>query len=88
MVLVQSTEDEVVVPAESCHFGFHPIGFPQEIEDLFDSQWYSDDVLGLKTLAESGRLHLKFAHCPHTELQANKYNFIENTLPYLSYTPA
>lgn len=85
MVLVQSTQDEVVVPVSSCHFGFHPIGFPQEIENLFDSQWYNDDALGLKTLAESGRLHLKLAHCPHSELQSDEYNFVENTLPYLTY---
>ena len=87
MVLVQSTQDEVVVPASSCHFGFHPIGFPQETEDLFDSEWYQSDVLGLKTLAESGRLHLKFAHCAHSALESNRYNFVENTLPYLSYVP-
>lgn len=85
MVLVQSTEDEVIVPAVSCHFGFHPQGFPGEIEDLYSSEWYQSDKLGLKTLADSGRLHLKFAHCPHTELESDTYNFVENTLPYLIF---
>lgn len=88
MVLVQSTQEEVVVPAASCHFGFYPIGSTQGIENLFNSQWYQSDLLGLKTLAESGRLHLKFAHCAHTELESNRYNFVENTLPYLSYVPS
>lgn len=85
MVLVKSTKDEVVVPASSCHFGFHPIGFPNEIENLFDSPWYQNDALGLKTLAESDRLHLKLAHCAHSALQEDEYNFIENTLPYLIF---
>lgn len=85
MVLVQSTEDEVIVPRESCHFGFYDIGSLTKISYLNTSFLYPDDQLGLKTLAESGRLHLKFAHCAHTELQSDEYNFIENTLPYLTY---
>jgi palmitoyl-protein thioesterase len=85
MVLVQSTEDEVVVPRASCHFGFYDIGSLTHITSLYDSPLYQDDLLGLKTLDESGRLHLLFAHCSHSELQSDEYNFINNTLPYLTY---
>jgi len=85
MILVQSTKEEVVDPAISSHFGFYPIGSVDSLENLFDSQWYKEDKLGLKTLAESGRLHLKWAHCLHTDYQEDEYNFVENTLPYLSY---
>jgi palmitoyl-protein thioesterase len=85
MVLVQSTIEDVVDPASSCHFGFYPPGSTDYIESLFDSEWYQSDKLGIKTLAESGRLHLKFAHCNHTDFQEDLYNFVENTLPYLKY---
>ncbi|HLW72996.1 MAG TPA: hypothetical protein VKR54_03025 [Candidatus Babeliales bacterium] len=85
MVLVQSTKDDVIYPQASCHFGFYTIGSLKDITSLYDSPLYQKDLLGLKTLAETGRLHLKFAHCAHTELQSDEYNFIENTLPYLSY---
>jgi palmitoyl-protein thioesterase len=85
MVLVQSTREDVVDPAASCHFGFYQPGNLNTIQPVFDSEWYHADKLGLKTLAESGRLHLKFAHCAHSEFQADEYNFIHNTLPYLTY---
>lgn len=85
MVLVQSTREDVVDPAASCHFGFYPQGSMDYIQPLSDSEWYQSDKLGLKTLAESGRLHLKFAHCYHGDFQKDKQNFVENTLPYLRY---
>src|SRR5260221_1949836 len=85
MVLVQSTKEDVVEPAVSCHFGFYAPGSTDIIESIIDSEWYQSDALGLKTLADNDRLHLKFAHCLHTELQEDTYNFIENTLPYLKY---
>jgi palmitoyl-protein thioesterase len=85
MVLVQSTEDEIVVPQISCHFGFYDVGSLTQITSLENSQLYQDDLLGLKALNESGRLHLLFAHCSHADLQSDEYNFINNTLPYLTY---
>ena len=83
MVIVQSTQEDVVDPAVSSHFGFYHIGSSEKICSLFDSEWYQEDKLGLKTLADSGRLHLEFAECSHTNFQADEYNFIANTLPYL-----
>ena len=85
MVLVQSTKEEVVDPVVSSHFGFYSIGSIDTLESLFESAWYQEDKLGLKTLSESGRLHLHFAHCAHSDYQEDVQNFIENTLPYLSY---
>lgn len=85
MVLVQSTLEDIVDPAESSHFGFYSTGTIDTIQSLSDSEWYQSDALGIKTLAESGRLHLKFAHCIHSDFQEDEYNFVENTLPYLSY---
>ena len=85
MVLVQSTKENVVDPAASSHFGFYAIGSLNKIKPLIDSEWYHTDRLGIKTLANTGRLHLKFAHCTHSDFQEDEYNFIHNTLPYLRY---
>ncbi len=86
MILVQSTEDNDIKPIESCHFGFYKKGQDTEIEHLHESQNFNEDRLGLKTLAESGRLHFKIAHCTHTDYQKNEENFVENTLPFLKMT--
>jgi palmitoyl-protein thioesterase len=85
MVLVQSTCEDIIDPAASCHFGFYVPGSMDYIQSMVESEWYQSDALGLKTLAENGRLHLKLAHCCHTDFQKDEYNFIENTLPYLRY---
>lgn len=85
MVLVQSIQENVVDPAISCHFGFYSIGSTTNTQSLFDSEWYQSDALGLKTLAESGRLHLRFADCPHSQFQEDEENFVKNTLPFLIY---
>ncbi|PKN03735.1 hypothetical protein CVU75_00675 [Candidatus Dependentiae bacterium HGW-Dependentiae-1] len=83
MVLVASDGDTIIEPVESCHFGFYKQGSTHEIEQLRDSRLFKQDWLGLKTLADSGRLHLLAAHCTHTDYQEDEKNFVENTLPYL-----
>jgi palmitoyl-protein thioesterase len=85
MVLVQSTEEDVIDPVASSHFYFYPEGSTNTLVNLCDSTWYQEDHLGLKTLNDTGRLHLKFAHCTHVQYQEDVYNFVENTLPYLIY---
>lgn len=88
MVCVMSPQDTIVEPVESCHFGFYRIGTNYEIESLQDSAWYKNDNLGLKTLSESGRLHLKLASCTHTGFQTCEDNFVETTLPFLKRATA
>lgn len=83
MVLVQSTKEYIVEPAISCHFGFYKQNSMTETESLFESDIYTNDTLGLKILHESGRLHLRDAHCLHTEFQSDVPNFMDNVLPFL-----
>lgn len=87
MVLVMSTAEDIVEPKVSCHFGFYKKGSKDEIEDLVDSQEYKDDKLGLRTLNESGRLHLRLASCTHAQFQEDEQNFLENTLEFLKADP-
>ncbi len=83
MILVKSVADDIIEPVESCHFGFYKKGSAYEIEDLFSSDIYQNDTLGLKILHETGRLHFKVAYCTHENFQEDEHNFVENTLPFL-----
>lgn len=87
MVLVMSTNETIVEPKESCHFGFYAKGTKDKIVPLFESDIYKKDTLGLKTLHESGRLHLRFADCTHSNFQEDEKNFVENALEYLKADP-
>ena len=84
MVLVKSDNDTIIEPIESCHFEFYKEGCDCHVIPLEESTFYKEDRLGLKTLAESGRLFLKMATCTHTNYQEDETNFVENTLPYLT----
>ncbi len=87
MILVMSTKEDIVEPRISCHFGFYKKGSKEEIENLVDSQDYKEDKLGLKTLNESGRLHLRLADCTHANFQEDENNFVENGLEFLKADP-
>ena len=87
MILVMSTKEEIVEPRISCHFGFYKKGSKTEIENLVDSVEYKNDVLGLRTLNESGRLHLRLADCTHSNFQEDEKNFLENGLEFLKADP-
>jgi len=84
MVLVASPSDNIIEPLESCHFGYYKQGSVSETETVFESEWYRYDTLGLKTLYDSNRLHLRYAKCTHTDYQEDESNFVDNTLPYLT----
>lgn len=68
-VLVQFNEDEMVIPRESSLFGFYKPNQTKEIVSMEDSQLFSSDCIGLRTLAENQRLtqirvpgnHLQFS---------------------------
>ena len=84
MVLVQSVQEDIVAPADSCQFNFYKQGSMTEIEPLFASDIYTNDTLGLKTLYESGRLQFRDAQCTHAEFDSNEQNFVDNILPFLT----
>ena len=48
----------MVEPRESGHFEFYIPGQDKEILPLRESQLYLEDWIGLKTLDESGKLHM------------------------------
>ncbi|THD22649.1 Palmitoyl-protein thioesterase [Fasciola hepatica] len=58
LVLVKFQNDTIVVPRESTWFGFYKTNSTDHLYDLRESTLYSEDLLGLKKLDLSGKLHL------------------------------
>jgi len=83
MVLVMSQYEQTIEPAISCHFGFYKQGSKSEIQPMEETDLYKNDLIGLKTLQESGRLHKRFTQCPHEKFPEDEKNFVENALPFL-----
>ncbi|KAI6199673.1 Palmitoyl-protein thioesterase 1 [Aphelenchoides besseyi] len=75
LALVQFTKDEMVVPKESEWFGFFPENNATHVVPMNQTDFYKKDVLGLKTLNESGRLHLLSVDGNH--LQIGEQYFID-----------
>ncbi|KAI6237160.1 Palmitoyl-protein hydrolase 1 [Aphelenchoides besseyi] len=75
LALVQFTKDEMVVPKESEWFGFFPENNSTHVVPMNETDFYKKDVLGLKTLNESGRLHLLSVDGNH--LQIGEQYFID-----------
>lgn len=93
-VMIWSPNDEVLSPPESGKFSFYDINYTKydkykninlPIIDLFDSIQYKHDLIGLKTLNNSGRLHIFETDCSHVGHKTQKcFPQLENlTLPFL-----
>jgi len=68
LVLVKFTEDTIVDPKESEWFGwFSPVDH-STLLSLRDTKMYMDDWIGLRSLDESGKLHLLSVEGDHLQL--------------------
>ncbi|XP_054259351.1 palmitoyl-protein thioesterase 1-like [Macrosteles quadrilineatus] len=85
LVLVKFARDNAVVPRESSWFGFYTKGQDKEITDMFQSELYKEDRIGLQELYKSGRLHTIL--CPEGHLQFGRNWFVDNIVePWLTQT--
>lgn len=82
LILVKFLEDEMVQPRESEWFGFYKPGQAVETYTLFESDLYKNDLLGLKTLNDTGRLH--FLGAPFDHLKFTEQWFIDNLVPFIN----
>jgi palmitoyl-protein thioesterase len=82
LILVKFTEDTMVQPRESEWFGFYKPGQNKEMYTLFESDLYTKDLLGLKGLNDTGRLH--FLAAPFDHLQFTEQWFFDNLFQYIN----
>jgi palmitoyl-protein thioesterase len=82
-VLVASSADVVIEPLESCHFGFYKNGSKEILESIYEWDVYKEDKLGLKTLDDTGRLHLLWANSSHCGMPESRETFDRIILPFL-----
>ncbi|XP_029648481.1 palmitoyl-protein thioesterase 1 [Octopus sinensis] len=73
-VLIKFTEDEMVQPRESEWFGFYKPRQDKEIYPMEESPLYKEDLLGLKTLNKTGRLHLLSYPSDHLRFTLSWFN--------------
>jgi len=57
MVLVKFLQDEMVVPKESEWFGYYPKGDTKRVKTFNETEFYTQNKLGLRTLFDEDRLH-------------------------------
>jgi palmitoyl-protein thioesterase len=65
MVLIWSTNDDVIIPHESSKFSFYDENYT--IIDIRDTELYKLDLLGLKYLDDNNRFHIHETNCSHVE---------------------
>uniref|UniRef100_A0A182RVZ1 palmitoyl-CoA hydrolase n=1 Tax=Anopheles funestus TaxID=62324 RepID=A0A182RVZ1_ANOFN len=82
LVLIGGPDDGVITPWESSHFSFYNQTYA--VVPLHESEIYTEDLIGLKTLEESGRLHIIVRENVHHYQWHRKNDVIDSViLPYL-----
>ncbi|XP_047323983.1 palmitoyl-protein thioesterase 1-like [Impatiens glandulifera] len=81
LVLIMFENDEVLVPKETSWFGFYPDGQYQPVLQPEKTKLYEEDWIGLKMLAESGRVQYIMVGGSHIDLSHN--DMIRYVVPYL-----
>ena len=89
--LCYSELDTIVIPRTSPWFQFYEIGSDTKVVDWNQTEAYSEDWIGLRTLQESGRLLRWSVPCSHADMprvdcKAQAYDTItrdllNNTIP-------
>ncbi|KAL9228827.1 hypothetical protein vseg_004365 [Gypsophila vaccaria] len=80
LVLVMFEEDTMIIPRESSWFGFYPDGSYDMVLPFNETTLYKEDLIGLKTLHEAGKVTFKKAPGGHLNLSDDLYDMI---LPFV-----
>jgi palmitoyl-protein thioesterase len=86
-VMTYSDVDEIVTPGQSGWFlGYQPKSI--EVELWNQSRQFTEDLLGLRTLWEQGKIHQFTSHVPHgdSDHEPNKEFIFENIMPFFNNT--
>jgi len=86
-VMTYSDHDEVVTPRESGWFMGY-VNQSLKIETWNNSRQFTEDLIGMRTLWEQGKLHTFISHTRHqdTPHSPNKEFFMKNILPFFNNT--
>ena len=86
-VMTYSDIDEVVTPKESGWFMGY-VNQSLKIETWNTSRQFTEDLIGMRTLFEQGKLHTFISHTRHqdTPHKPNKDFFMKNILPFFNNT--
>ena len=68
VVLAKNQLDQIVTPSTSAWFEFYKINSDDNIESKTNSQFYKEDFIGIRFLAESNKL----TYAPFREYQYTK----------------
>uniref|UniRef100_A0A6N2MHC7 Palmitoyl-protein thioesterase 1 n=1 Tax=Salix viminalis TaxID=40686 RepID=A0A6N2MHC7_SALVM len=81
LVLIMFEQDTVLVPKETSWFGYYPDGSYDTILPAQETQLYTEDWIGLKTLDEAGKV--KFINVSGGHLDISQTDMKKYVLPYL-----
>ncbi|CAF2150530.1 unnamed protein product [Brassica rapa subsp. narinosa] len=85
LILVMFQGDKVVMPKESCWFGYYPDGATTPLLPPQQTKLYTEDWIGLKTLDAAGKV--KFVGVPGEHLQMAHDDVVKHVVPYLQNNP-
>jgi len=85
-ILMFSDKDNVIRPQASGWFEFYVPGQQKVVQNLFESDFYTQDFIGLKALNETHRLQMYETDCLHDEHHTEpcKDFFFQYGIPYLN----
>ncbi|KAK9202574.1 hypothetical protein WN944_017785 [Citrus x changshan-huyou] len=81
LVLIMFEQDSVLVPKETSWFGYYPDGSFDTLLPAQQTQLYTEDWIGLKTLDEAGKV--KFINVTGSHLEISRSDMKKYIVPYL-----
>ncbi|XP_050385317.1 uncharacterized protein LOC126801882 [Argentina anserina] len=81
LVLIMFEQDTILIPKETSWFGYYPDGAFDPILPAQETELYTEDWIGLKTLDEAGKV--KFINVSGNHLAISKSDMKKYVVPYL-----
>ncbi|KAK4802729.1 hypothetical protein SAY86_000932 [Trapa natans] len=81
LVLIMFEHDTILIPRETSWFGYYPDGAFKPVIPANQTQLYTEDWIGLRTLDEAGKV--KFISVPGNHLGISKGDLKSHVVPYL-----
>ncbi|KAM3322114.1 palmitoyl-protein thioesterase 1 [Capsicum chacoense] len=82
LVLIMFEHDTVLIPKETAWFGYYPDGEFEPVLPPQQTQLYTEDWIGLKTLDDAGKV--KYVKVSGNHLQISSSDMRKHVVPYLA----